>query len=204
MTVRAGDQGLLPSSPQPPALQGTEGDCQGDVLAQGAGSGALPGQSEGQGQGEGTVPPKQPTAACGNVAVGGTTVRHVLLVQHRGGSFLLPAAAWGARGTALGARLGDAAGLGWGQGCIGREEEGGGGFGRTPCVTFRLFVVPLRGPGRSPVLPFACCVGSLRSVGRCGRCSCWCPFHVRGAQWLVCWGCAGCGGMCRLRVSGAQ
>ena len=45
---------------------------------------------------------------------------------------------------------------------------------RTPCVTFRLVVAPLRGPGRSPVLPFACCVGSLRSVGRCGRCSCWC------------------------------
>ena len=31
----------------------------------------------------------------------------------------------------------------------------------TPCVTFRLVVGPLRGPGRSPVLPFACCVGSL-------------------------------------------
>ena len=43
-----------------------------------------------------------------------------------------------------------------------------------PCVTFRLAVAPLRGPGRSPVLPFACCVGSLLSVGRCGRCSCWC------------------------------
>ena len=55
-----------------------------------------------------------------------------------------------------------------------------------------------------PVLPFACCVGSLRSVGRCGRCSCWCRFRVRGAQSLVCWGCAECGGMCRLRVSGAQ
>ena len=45
-----------------------------------------------------------------------------------------------------------------------------------PCVTFRLVVAPLRGPGRSPVLPFACCVGSLLSVGRCGRCSCWCRF----------------------------
>ena len=43
-------------------------------------------------------------------------------------------------------------------------------------------VAPLRGPGRSPVLPFACCVGSLLSVGRCGRCSCWCRFHVREAQ----------------------
>ena len=41
-----------------------------------------------------------------------------------------------------------------------------------PCVTFRLVVVSSRGPGRSPVLPFACCVGSLLSVGRCGRCSC--------------------------------
>ena len=70
-----------------------------------------------------------------------------------------------------------------------------------PCVTFRRVVAPLRGPGRSPVLPFACCVGSLRSVGRCGRCSCWCRFRVRGAQWSVCRGCAGCGGMCRLRVN---
>ena len=40
-----------------------------------------------------------------------------------------------------------------------------------PRVTFRLVVVSLRGPGQSPVLPFACCVGSLRSGGRCGRCS---------------------------------
>ena len=51
-----------------------------------------------------------------------------------------------------------------------------------PCVTFRRVVAPLRGPGQSPVLPFACCAGSLRSVGRCGRCSCWCRFRVRGAQ----------------------
>ena len=86
----------------------------------------------------------------------------------------------------------------------------GGGVHRAPwpmpppCVTFRRVVVSLRGPGQSPVLPFACCVGSLRSVGRCGRCSCWCHFCVRGAQRLVCWGCAGCGGMCRLRVTGAQ
>ena len=70
-----------------------------------------------------------------------------------------------------------------------------------PCVTFSRVVAPLRGPGQSPVLPFACCVGSLRSVGRCGRCSCWCRFRVRGAQSLVCWGCAGCGMVCRLRVS---
>ena len=59
-------------------------------------------------------------------------------------------------------------------------------------MTFRLVVAPLRGPGQSLVLPFACCVGSLLSVGRCGRCSCWCPFRVRGAQWLVCRGRAGC------------
>ena len=61
-----------------------------------------------------------------------------------------------------------------------------------PCVTFRRVAVSLRGPGQSPVLPFACCVGSLRSVGRCGRCSCWCRFRVRGAPSLVCRGCAGC------------
>ena len=73
-----------------------------------------------------------------------------------------------------------------------------------PCVTFRPVAVSLRGPGQSPGLPFACCVGSLRSVGRCGRCSCWCRFRVRGAQSLVCRGCAECGGVCRLRVSGAQ
>ena len=54
---------------------------------------------------------------------------------------------------------------------------------------------------RKRVLPFACCVGSLLSVGRCGRC---CRFRVRAAQWLVCWGYAGCGRMCRSRVSGAQ
>ena len=71
----------------------------------------------------------------------------------------------------------------------------------TPCVTFRPVVVSLRGPGQSPVLPFACCVGSLRSVGRCGRCSCWCRFRVHGAQWLVCWGCAECGMVCRFSVS---
>ena len=73
-----------------------------------------------------------------------------------------------------------------------------------PRVALRRVAVALRGPGQSPVLPFACCVGSLRSVGRCGRCSCWCRFRVRGAQSLVCRGCAGCGGMCRLHISGAQ
>ena len=59
-----------------------------------------------------------------------------------------------------------------------------------PRVAFRRVVVSLRGPGQSPVLPFACCVRSLRSVGRCGRCSCRCCFRVRGAPSLVCRGCA--------------
>ena len=31
-------------------------------------------------------------------------------------------------------------------------------------VTFRRGGVPLRGPGQSPALPFACCVGSLRYI----------------------------------------
>ena len=83
-------------------------------------------------------------------------------------------------------------------------DPGRAAKGTTPCVTFRLVDVRLRGPGQSPVLPFACCVGSLRSVGRCGRCSCWCRFRVRGAQWLVCWGCAECGMVCCLRISDAQ
>ena len=61
-----------------------------------------------------------------------------------------------------------------------------------PVVTFRRVAVSLRGPGQSPVLPFACCVGSLRSVGRCGRCSRWCRFRVRGAPSLVCRACAVC------------
>ena len=73
-----------------------------------------------------------------------------------------------------------------------------------PAMCDILSCCSFTGPGQSPVLPFACCVGSLLSVGRYGRCSCWCRFRVRGAPWLVCWGCAGCGMMCRLRVSGAQ
>ena len=48
---------------------------------------------------------------------------------------------------------------------------GGGGEPPPPRVTCRRVVVSLRGPGHSPALPSACCVGSLRSVGRCGRCS---------------------------------
>ena len=70
------------------------------------------------------------------------------------------------------------------------------------CVTLRRVAVSLRGPGQSPVLPFACCVGSLRCVGCCGLCSCCCRFRVRGAQSLVHRGCAGCSA-CRLCVSGA-
>ena len=46
------------------------------------------------------------------------------------------------------------------------------------CVTFRRVAVPLRGPGQSPALPLACCVGLLRSDGRCGLCSLWCCFRV--------------------------
>ena len=56
----------------------------------------------------------------------------------------------------------------------------------------RRVAVSLRGPGQSPVLPFACCVGSLRSDGRCGRCALWRGFRVGGAQWLAHWG------LCRL------
>ena len=37
-----------------------------------------------------------------------------------------------------------------------------------PCVTLRRVAVSSWGPGQSPVLPFACFVGSLCSGGRCG------------------------------------
>ena len=84
---------------------------------------------------------------------------------------------------------------------VGVRASWGGGGVQPPCVTFRRVVVSLRGHGQSPVLPFACCVGSLRAVGRCGRCSCWCHFRVRGAQRLVCRGCAGCAdAICALAV----
>ena len=42
-------------------------------------------------------------------------------------------------------------------------------IGIPPSLTFCPVVVPLRGPGQSPVLPVACCARSLRFVGRCGR-----------------------------------
>ena len=51
-----------------------------------------------------------------------------------------------------------------------------------PRVTFRRVAVSLRGPGQSPVLPFACCAGSMLSDGRCGRCSMWYRFCISGAQ----------------------
>ena len=96
-----------------------------------------------------------------------------------------------ARGLALTAptlglllwRRGGGGGLGWMGGWVG---------GSTPCVTFRRVAVSVRGPGQSPVLPFACCVGSLHFVGRCDLCSCGCRFRVGGARSLVRW--------CRLWV----
>ena len=57
---------------------------------------------------------------------------------------------------------------------------------RPPCVTFRLVAVSLRGPGQSPDLPFACCVGSLLSVGRCGRCSPLCSCNEYWGQRSSC------------------
>ena len=54
-----------------------------------------------------------------------------------------------------------------------------------PCVTLRRVAVSSRGPRQSPVLSFACCVGSLRFVDRCRLCSCWCRFRVCGAPSLV-------------------
>ena len=73
--------------------------------------------------------------------------------------------------------------LGEGGALLERRGEGGRGGGgegvhggeAPPRVTFRRVAVPLWGPGQSPVLPFACCVGSLLSVGRCGPGSCWSP-----------------------------
>ena len=62
----------------------------------------------------------------------------------------------------------------------------------TSCPACRWAPAPLRGPvitmmchalvpgfGRGQR---SCCGGSLRPVSRCGRCSCWCRFRVRGAQ----------------------
>ena len=86
-------------------------------------------------------------------------------------------------------------------------------------MTFRLVVAPLRGPGRSPVLPFACCVGSLLSVGRCGALagdvsafaepSSWCAGALLNVAWCaVCasaapnsWRIGGCAGCCGGRLT---
>ena len=51
--------------------------------------------------------------------------------------------------------------------------------------------VSLRGPRQSPIPPFACCIKSMLSNSRCGLCSSWCSFRVRGAQYLAYWGCTG-------------
>ena len=116
-----------------------------------------------------------------------------------------PPRAWGQRPTSQLITFWGGACGGGGPGAAAPSGPTSGGEGQPPPrVTVRRVVVSLRGPGQSPGLPFACCVGSLRSVGRCGRCSCGCRCRVGGAQWSVCWGCAGCGGMCRLRVTGAQ
>ena len=48
----------------------------------------------------------------------------------------------------------------------------------TPRVTFRRVALSLRGPS----CPFACCVRSMRSDDRCGRCCLWCCCRVSGAQ----------------------
>ena len=71
----------------------------------------------------------------------------------------------------------------------------------SPCVTLRRVAVSLRGPGQSPILPFACCVGSLRRPLRPVLLLVSSPRSWSGS--LVCRGSAGCGG-CRLCVSGTQ
>ena len=68
-----------------------------------------------------------------------------------------------------------------------------------PRVTARQVAVSLRGPGQSPILPFACCVASILSDGRCGWCSLRCRFRISGAQYGAHWVRAGCCGGC-LRV----
>ena len=50
-------------------------------------------------------------------------------------------------------------GLGRGFGPLLRQWRTPASHPPPPCVTFRLVVVPLRGPGQSPVLPFACSSG---------------------------------------------
>ena len=55
----------------------------------------------------------------------------------------------------------------------GAQREGGMPYAH-PRVTVRRV-------GQSPLLPFACCGGSLRSDGRGGRCSLWCRFRDIGS-----------------------
>ena len=57
-------------------------------------------------------------------------------------------------------------------------------------MTFRPSLVSLRGLGQSPILPSAERVGSLSSARPWGRCVLR-HLCVRGAQYLVCYGC-GC------------
>ena len=64
-------------------------------------------------------------------------------------------------------------------------QEFRGGALRTPRVTFRRVVVPLRGPGQSPVLPSACCVGSVRSVGCCGGAPAGAPPPARAVVYVT-------------------
>ena len=76
-----------------------------------------------------------------------------------------------------------------GKACGGRPECGGEWAAKTgkrprtnqhnpQCANMvRRVAVSSWGPGQSPVLPFACCVGSLRSG--CGLWSCWCRFRAR-------------------------
>ena len=58
-------------------------------------------------------------------------------------------------------------------------------------MTFRLVVAPLRGPGQSPVLPFACCVGLLLSgafagvVSAFAEPSSWCVGAVLNVAWCA-------------------
>ena len=74
-------------------------------------------------------------------------------------------------------------------------------FVRAPCVTFRRAAVSLWSAGQSPVLPFACCVGSLRSDGRCILCGVVSTL-AEPSSWRT-WGCAVCCGGC-LTVSAAH
>ena len=88
-----------------------------------------------------------------------------------------------------------------------------------PCVTFRRVAVSLRGPGQSPVLPFACCVGccvlsAAAAAARAGVISAfaeprgWCAGAVLVAAGAVCalavpssWRTGGCAGCCGVQLT---